>query len=62
MRSAKKDIIRLNNMIFYAYHGYYEAEQSLGQKFEVDAELTCDFSKAVTTDRLDKAVNYQEVF
>ncbi len=56
------DIIRLNNMIFYAHHGYYKAERELGQKFEVDVELECDFSKAVQTDRLEDALNYRQVY
>ncbi|MEZ4747909.1 MAG: dihydroneopterin aldolase [Calditrichia bacterium] len=56
------DIIRLNNMIFYAHHGYYRAEQELGQKFELDIEMECDFSCAVTSDNLDDAVNYRRVY
>lgn len=56
------DIVRLNNMIFYAHHGYYKAERELGQKFEVDVEMVCDFQKAVKTDRLEDTVNYREVY
>ncbi len=56
------DIIRLNNMIFYAHHGYYKAERELGQKFEVDVILECDFAKAVKSDRLQDAVNYKAVY
>lgn len=56
------DIIRLNNMIFYAHHGYYKAERELGQKFEVDIVLECDFSKAVKSDQLEDAVNYKLVY
>ncbi len=56
------DIVRLNNMIFYAHHGYYKAERELGQKFEVDVEMICNFQKAVKTDRLEDTVNYREVY
>jgi len=56
------DVIRLNNMIFYAHHGYYKAERELGQKFEVDVVMDCDFSAAVKTDRLEEAVNYRDVY
>jgi len=56
------DFIRLNNMIFYAHHGYYQAERELGQKFEVDVELEADFSKAVKSDALSDAVNYRDIF
>jgi dihydroneopterin aldolase len=56
------DIIRLNNMIFYAHHGYYQAERELGQKFEVDIELECDISKAIQTDSLNDTINYRDIF
>ena len=48
--------IKLNNMIFYAHHGYYQAERELGQKFQVDLELECNFSKAIKSDELHDAV------
>jgi dihydroneopterin aldolase len=56
------DIIRLNNMIFYAHHGYYQAERELGQKFEVDLELECDVSQAIRSDSLSDAINYRDVY
>lgn len=49
-------------MIFYAHHGYYEAERELGQKFEVDVVLECDFSRAVQSDRLEDTINYKMIF
>ncbi len=36
--------IRLTAMQFYAYHGALEEERSLGQAFEVDVEVSGDFS------------------
>jgi dihydroneopterin aldolase len=56
------EFIRLNNMIFYAHHGYYQAERELGQKFEVDLEFSCDLSKAIETDALSDTINYKDVF
>ncbi len=56
------DFIRLNNMIFYAHHGYYQAERDLGQKFEVDVELGCNLSQAARTDNLEDTVNYRQVY
>lgn len=49
-------------MIFYAHHGYYQAERELGQKFEVDVELECDVSKAIQTDSLHDTMNYRDIF
>lgn len=54
--------IRFNNMIFYAHHGYYQAERELGQKFEVDMELDIDFGKAILSDDLKDTVNFEKVY
>jgi len=56
------DVIRLKNMIFYAHHGYYEAERELGQKFEVDIELQCDFRGAAINDDLKKTIDYRKIY
>ncbi|NIS38079.1 dihydroneopterin aldolase [Candidatus Saccharibacteria bacterium] len=56
------EMIRLNNMIFYAHHGYYPAERELGQKFEIDVEMECDLSRAVKSDSLKDTVNYHKVY
>lgn len=58
----KTDIIRINNMIFYAHHGYYKAERELGQRFEMDVELHTDFSKAMQSDDLNDTINFEDVF
>ena len=57
-----KDIIKLHNAVFYAYHGALTDEQTLGGKFEVDVELHCDLSKAKQTDNLNETVNYEKVY
>jgi len=56
------DVIRLKNMIFYAHHGYYEAERELGQKFEVDIEVRCDFKPAAQSDDLKKTMDYRKIY
>jgi dihydroneopterin aldolase len=56
------DIIRLKNAVFYAYHGVGEDEQSLGGKFEVDIDLSCDLSAAADSDALRKTVDYEKVY
>ena len=54
--------IRFNNMIFYAHHGYYQAERELGQKFQVDMELDFDFNKAIKSDDLKDTVNFETAY
>jgi dihydroneopterin aldolase len=56
------DIIKLSNIVFYAHHGYYEAERELGQRFELDIEVECDLSQAAETDELGDTVDYQKVY
>jgi dihydroneopterin aldolase len=54
--------ITLSDISLVGYHGYHEAEKELGQRFEVDLELTVDITKAGRSDRLADAVNYEKVY
>ncbi len=58
----KNDIIRLKNMIFYAHHGFYEAERELGQKFEIDIEVQGDLTQGSQEDELRKTIDYQKIY
>ncbi len=57
-----KGRLKIQNAVFYAYHGVMTEEQNLGRKFEIDVELEYDFQKAVETDKLDNTVNYEKVY
>lgn len=52
------DKIIFDGMQFYAYHGVFEEENRLGQKFEVDLEMFLDLKKAGQSDSLEDTVNY----
>ncbi|HEY3296192.1 MAG TPA: dihydroneopterin aldolase [bacterium] len=52
------DRIRLNGMQFYAHHGAYAEERSMGQVFEVDVEVAGDFSRHEGSDDLHWTVDY----
>ena len=56
------DRIRLNEMVFYGYHGALPEERRLGQRFVVDLEISADLRKAGQFDDLTQTVNYVEVF
>lgn len=56
------DKIIFEGMQFYAYHGVFEEETRLGQKFEVDLEMLLDLNKAGKTDNLEDTVNYAKVY
>ncbi|MCU5747020.1 dihydroneopterin aldolase [Staphylococcus sp. SQ8-PEA] len=56
------DIIFLNGLEFYGYHGALEAENDLGQIFTVNIELKVDLKRAGETDNVEDTVNYGEVY
>lgn len=56
------DVIRLQNMIFYGYHGVSAAEKETGRRYEVDCELILDLSPAGRSDKLGDTVNYAQVY
>jgi dihydroneopterin aldolase len=58
----ERNIIRLKNAVFYAYHGAMEDEQSLGGKFEVDLEMVSDLSRAAESDSLRQTIDYEKVY
>lgn len=54
--------IRIEGMQFYAFHGHFDAEQKVGNKFTVDIKIKTDTSRAANSDQLKDALNYQEVY
>jgi len=56
------DVLRLRNMRFFAYHGLFPEENTLGQLYEIDLELYGDFRRAGREDNIDAAINYPEVY
>ncbi|MEK6650874.1 MAG: dihydroneopterin aldolase [Bacteroidota bacterium] len=61
-RVRPRDVIRLRNAVFYAYHGVLTDEQNLGGKFEVDVDLVCDLSRGARSDHLRDTVDYTRVY
>ena len=51
--------IIIEAMEFYAFHGHYQEEQIVGNRFLVDLEMETDLSTPSNSDKLDDAVNYQ---
>ncbi|AIL10674.1 dihydroneopterin aldolase [Streptococcus pyogenes] len=56
------DKIVLEGCRFYGYHGAYKEEQTLGQIFLVDLELSVDLQAASLSDQLTDTVHYGMVF
>lgn len=55
------DKIYLKNVEFFANHGVFKEEKSLGQKFVLDIELTLDLRVSGMTGDLSKSVHYGEL-
>jgi len=56
------DFLRLKNMVFHGYHGYWDEERQVGQRFEVDVEMMIDVQKAAESDNIRDTVDLYKVY
>lgn len=54
--------IALEGMEFFAFHGYYDEEQKIGNKYGVDLYINTDLQAAGTSDNLHQTVNYEVLY
>lgn len=54
--------IALEGMRFFAYHGFYEEEQVIGNEYIVDVLINTVFTKAAVDDDLYQTINYETVY
>ncbi len=54
--------IRMKNCAFFARHGVLDEEETLGQRFYVDAELTVDPDRPLDQDSIQSTVDYGVAF
>lgn len=54
--------ITLEGLEFFAYHGFFDEEQRMGNKYSVDITVTTDLSEAARRDRLSATVDYGELY
>ena len=52
--------ISLNNLIFFSFHGVHVEERILGNKYEVNVELSFNAYEQITT--LKQTINYASVY
>lgn len=55
-------IIEIEGMEFYAFHGHFEVEKVVGNRFVVSLLIEADCSKAAQTDRLEDTLDYQKAY
>ena len=56
------DLLVLEGMSFYGYHGETQAERTLGNRFYVDVEVRMDLSKAGRSDDIRDTLDYSRAF
>ena len=49
-------------MEFFAFHGFYDEEQKIGNKYGVDLRVYVDLSAAAASDSLPRTVNYEQLY
>jgi len=54
--------ISLEGLDFFAYHGVYAEENSLGNRYTIDVTVHYDFSLAAQTDNLEGTINYENIY
>lgn len=54
--------IQIEGMAFYARHGCFEEERTIGTHFEADCELHYNAAAAAASDDLNQALDYQKVY
>lgn len=55
-------IIELNDMRFYAHHGCFDEERTIGTHFRVDLSFTTDTARAEVSDNIADTVSYLDVY
>ena len=54
--------IHLQDLEFRAYHGCYDLEQKVGNRFNVALKITTELGVVADEDAVEKAVNYLTVY
>jgi dihydroneopterin aldolase len=55
-------LIEIENMEFYAYHGHYEEERIVGNRFLLNIKIFTDTKRAEESDNINDALNYQTIY
>jgi len=54
--------IAIEGMRFYAFHGFYDEEQKIGNDYEVSVYVDTNFAAAASKDDLAGTVNYETIY
>ncbi|MFT6855735.1 MAG: dihydroneopterin aldolase [Cyclobacteriaceae bacterium] len=54
--------IKLEGMIFFAYHGVSDEEQQIGNRYTVNVTITTDFLAAAKVDSIAGTIDYEKIY
>lgn len=54
--------VSLEGVEFYAFHGVYEEERQIGNRFSIDIRIETEIEKAGLSDELGDTVDYERVY
>lgn len=54
--------ISLEGLDFFAFHGYYEEEQKIGNRYSLDITIEADLKKASQSDYLGDTIDYSILY
>ena len=60
--TGMSEIICVNDIKLYAFHGCLKEETTIGGNYVVDLEITTDFSEAALSDNLSETIDYCIVY
>lgn len=55
-------LIELENMEFHAFHGCYELEQQVGNRFLVSLQIEANLKEAAESDNILDTINYLKAY
>lgn len=55
-------IITLEGIEFFGYHGFYDEEQKIGNKYSIDISVRAPFEEAAVHDQLSETINYEKLY
>jgi len=55
------DKIFLQGIRFHGYHGLTKMEREVGGRYSIDLELSCDISRAMSSDRIADTLDYRKI-
>lgn len=55
-------LVCLEQIEFFAYHGFFDEEQKMGNRYSVDVTVSTDFLQAAQHDKLANTINYGSIY